>query len=40
VTAALLIGAGLLALLIVAGVIVPSARRRERAQGGGTYGRP
>ena len=40
VTAALLIGAGLLALLIVAGLIVPSARRRERAQGGGTYGRP
>ena len=40
VTAALLIGAALVALLIVAGVIIPSARRRERPQGGGTYGRP
>jgi hypothetical protein len=39
VTAALLIGAVLVALLVVAGIIIPSARRRERAQGGGTYGR-
>jgi hypothetical protein len=39
VTAALLIGAVLIALVVVAGVIIPSARRRERAQGGGTYGR-
>ena len=40
VTAALLIGAVLIALVVVAGVIVPSARRRERPRGGGTYGRP
>jgi hypothetical protein len=40
VTAALLLGAALVALLIVAGVIIPSARRRERPRGGGTYGRP
>jgi hypothetical protein len=39
VTAALLIGAVLVALVVVAGVIIPSARRRERPQGGGTYGR-
>ena len=40
VTAALIIGAVLVGLVVVAGVIIPSARRRERAQGGGTYGRP
>jgi hypothetical protein len=40
VTAALVIGAVLIALLVVAGVMIPSARRRERPQGGGTYGRP
>jgi hypothetical protein len=40
VTAALIIGAVLIGLVVVAGVIIPSARRRERAQGGGTYGRP
>ena len=40
VTAALLIGAVLIALVVVAGVIIPSARRRERPRGGGTYGRP
>ena len=40
VTAALLIGGVLIALLVVAGVILPAARRRERPQGGGTYGRP
>lgn len=40
VTAAMLIGAFLVVLFVVAGVIIPAARRRERAQGGGTYGRP
>ena len=40
VTAALLIGAVLITLVVVAGVIIPSARRRERPRGGGTYGRP
>jgi hypothetical protein len=40
VTAALIIGAVLIALVVVAGVIIPSARRRERPRGGGTYGRP
>lgn len=39
VTAALLIGAFLVVLFVVAGVVIPAARRRERAQGGGTYGR-
>jgi hypothetical protein len=40
VTAALLLGAVLVTLLIVAGVAIPAARRRDRPQGGGTYGRP
>lgn len=40
VTAALLLGGVLVTLLIVAGVAIPAARRRDRAQGGGTYGRP
>ena len=40
VTAALLIGTVLIALVVVAGVVIPSARRRERPRGGGTYGRP
>lgn len=40
VTAALIIGAVLITLVVVAGVIIPSARRRERPRGGGTYGRP
>jgi hypothetical protein len=40
VTAALIIGAVLIALVVVAGVIIPAARRRERPRGGGTYGRP
>jgi hypothetical protein len=39
-TAVMLIGAFVVVLFVVAGVIIPSARRRERAQGGGTYGRP
>jgi hypothetical protein len=40
VTAALLLGGVLLTLLIVAGIAIPAARRRERPQGGGTFGRP
>ena len=40
VTAALLLGAVILTLLVVAGIAIPAARRRERPQGGGTYGRP
>jgi hypothetical protein len=40
VTAALLIGALIIALFVVAGVIIPGTRRREKPQGGGTYGRP
>ena len=40
VTAALFIGAALVALLVIAGIIIPAGRRRERARGGGTYGRP
>lgn len=39
-TAAMLLGAVLITLLIVAGIAIPAARRRDRAQGGGTYGRP
>jgi hypothetical protein len=39
VTTALLIGAVLIVLFVIAGVLVPSARRRERPRGGGTYGR-
>lgn len=37
--AALLIGAVIIAILACAGIIVPSTRRRARAQGNGTYGR-
>jgi hypothetical protein len=33
-------GAVVLALFVVAGVVLPRARRRARARGGGTYGRP
>ena len=40
VTAALVIGAVLIGLLVIAGVVIPTARRRERARGNGTYGRP
>jgi hypothetical protein len=38
VTAAMLLGAVVLTLLVVAGVAIPAARRRDRARGGGTYG--
>ena len=40
VTAALIIGAVVIVLFVIAGVLIPSARRRERPRGGGTYGRP
>ena len=39
-TAAMLLGAVLVTLLVVAGIAIPAARRRDRARGGGTYGRP
>jgi hypothetical protein len=39
VSAALLIGGVLLALFLLAGLVIPRASRRERARGGGTYGR-
>lgn len=40
VTAAVLIGAILVVLFVLAGLVIPNARRRERPRGGGTYGRP
>ena len=40
VTTAMLIGAVLIVLFVAVGVVIPSARRRERPRGGGTYGRP
>ena len=39
VTTALVIGAVILGLVIVGAFVVPAARRRDRARGGGTYGR-
>jgi hypothetical protein len=38
VNAALVIGGVLIVLAIIAGLLVPGARRRDRARGGGTYG--
>jgi hypothetical protein len=38
VTAALLIAGVLIVLALVAGLVIPGARRRDRARGGGTYG--
>ena len=40
VTAALVIAAVILGLLVLSGLVLPSARRRRQARGGGTYGRP
>jgi hypothetical protein len=40
VTAALVIAGVLVGLLLVAGAVIPRARRRAQARGGGTYGRP
>lgn len=39
VNTAILIAGVLVVLLVIAGVIVPNARRRTQARGGGTYGR-
>jgi hypothetical protein len=39
VTTALVVAGVLLALAILAGIVIPSASRRQRARGGGTYGR-
>jgi hypothetical protein len=39
-TTALLLGGVLVALLVVAGFVIPGAQRRRRARGGGTYGGP
>lgn len=38
VNAALLIGGVIVVLFVLAGLIIPATRRRERARGGGTYG--
>jgi hypothetical protein len=40
VTTAVVVGGVVLVLLVVAGIGIPGARRRDRARGGGTYGRP
>jgi len=34
----LLIAGALIVLAVIAGVLIPGARRRDRARGGGTYG--
>jgi hypothetical protein len=39
VDAALLIAGAIVVLAVVAGMVIPGARRRDRARGGGTYGR-
>jgi hypothetical protein len=39
VNAVMLIGAAIIAIVVVAGLVVPT-RRRARARGNGTYGRP
>jgi hypothetical protein len=39
VTTALVVGGVLLVLAVLAGIVIPSASRRQRARGGGTYGR-
>ena len=39
VNTVLVIAGALVVLLIVAGIVIPSAGRRQRARGGGTYGR-
>ena len=40
ITAVLVIGAALIAILALIGLVIPGARRRDRARGGGSYGRP
>jgi hypothetical protein len=36
---ALILAGVLIVLAVIAGVLIPGARRRDRARGGGTYGR-
>ena len=38
VNAALILAGTLIALLVLAGILIPGARRRREARGGGTYG--
>ena len=38
ITTALVLAGLVVVLLVVAGVVIPSASRRNRARGGGTYG--
>jgi hypothetical protein len=38
VTTALVLAGLILALFVVAGIVIPSANRRRRARGGGSYG--
>ena len=40
ITAVLVIGAALIAILALVGLVVPRARRRDLARGGASYGRP
>ena len=40
ITAALLIAAAIIAIVAIAGFVVPESRRRARARGNGSYGRP
>jgi len=40
VNTALVIGGILMALLVLAWIVIPAARRENRARGGGTYGGP
>jgi hypothetical protein len=40
ITTVLLIAGVVLALIAIAGVVIPEATRRRRARGGGTYDRP
>jgi hypothetical protein len=39
VTAVLVIGGVIVGLLVLGWIVVPASRRRDRARGGGTYGR-
>jgi len=38
VDAALIIAGVIIVLAVIAGIVIPGARRRDRARGGGTYG--
>jgi hypothetical protein len=40
VTTAVVLAGVIVALLVAAGIVIPGAKRRDRARGGGTYGRP